>query len=404
LSEYASRAYLALLQLGATEARAVSRLARVPVAKIYSTLDQLAERGLCIVEPGPPKRFSPVPFESFLERLAAEHEDQARQARAAKEQLAELFRVAEPLGVADDRGSFQVIRGRKATLDRLRQLHAGASSSVVMLASDQMMSRRVVARALFDEARRRGARVRLLARVDAETAEPLAELSDLAEIRAKEPQVSNIMVAIFDERHAMISHFVPDDGNTMRGNDVGLYTDEEAIVGALYAFLEGQWAQAEPLADARARVDQGQPRRFFRTIRSQQEAAMAAQRLMEEGVRDLRALAARVEDLPASTLPAVARARAIARIDTLEDLRAAEALRRSRPTLEIRHAALAPGVEYELFDGRVALVAFRSPQHAGASFSFTNDSRTVWSLLANFEAIWEGAAPLTEREASLAKK
>jgi len=399
LAEYASRAYLALLQLGTSEARVISRVARVPVAKIYSTLDQLAERGLCVIEPGPPKRFTPLPIDRFLDRVAAQHDEQALQAREAKESALDLFRMPRA-DAADDRGTFQVHRGRQAAFDRLRQMCAGAESDVLLLASDQAFARRSVARMMLEGAQARGVRVRVLARVDAETSSALADLCALADFRAKEPGSGHITVGIFDEARALVIHHVPDDGSTMRGNDVALYTDEEAIVGVLFGFLERQWTEAETLADARARVERGQPRRYQRALGSAVEAGMALARATEQGAMDHRGLGHTVHDTLLERAAPVERSRLVLRIDSLEDARAAEALQHARPGLEIRHARVPPGFEYDLVDGRVALMAFRTPGEV-ASYTLTNDARTVWGLFAHFDEAWRDAVPVHARRLEL---
>lgn len=401
LSEYASRAYLSLLELGPAEARPISRAARVPIAKIYSTLDQLAERGLCIIEPGPPKRFSPVSFGQFLERVATEHEELARIARDSKNELEAIFTLARA-PVEDDRGSFHVTRGRRVALDRLRQIFGNAGESVILLASDNMLARRAFVRSLVEDTRQRSVHVRLLARTDADTVEPLGDLEHLAEIRAKDAGTPNIAVAIVDESSALIIHFVPDDANTLSGNDVGLFTDEEAIVGALHSFLEEQWARSEPFADSRARLSTGQSRRLTRSLRSEPDAIAALQRAIEPGASDHRALVQDVQGLLATHLPPIARSKCIVRIATAEDAQRADELQRARPSLEIRHADLPPGIEYEIFDGRLALLAFRAPSEPAVSFTLTNDVQTTRGLLAHFQAVWEGAMPLAQRATEVA--
>lgn len=402
LSEYASRAYLSLLELGPAEARPISRAARVPIAKIYSTLDQLAERGLCTIEPGPPKRFSPVPFGEYLERVANEHEELARVTRDSKEKLEALFTVARGAW-EDDRGSFHVTRGRRVALDRLRQLVGNASESVILLASDNMLARRAFVRSLLEETRQRGVRVRLLARTDMDTVEAIGELERDAEIRAKEAGTPNIAVAIIDESSALIIHFVPDDASTLSGNDVGLFTDEEAIVGALHSFLEEQWSRSEPFADTRARMGTGQSRRVARSLRSEADAVAALQRAVEPGASDHRAIVHDVQSLLSTRLPPVARSKCVVRIATAEDALRADELQRARPSMEIRHADLPPGIEYEIFDGGIALLAFRAPSEPAVSFTLTNDVQTTRGLLAHFQDVWERSMPLAERTTEVAR-
>lgn len=66
LSEYESKVYLSLINLGTAGARKLSLNCDVPRTKVYGTLKKLIEYGLAVEIPGAPKKFSPnKPIESF---------------------------------------------------------------------------------------------------------------------------------------------------------------------------------------------------------------------------------------------------------------------------------------------------------------------------------------------------
>jgi sugar-specific transcriptional regulator TrmB len=66
LSEYESKVYLSLINLGTTEARKLSLNCDVPRTKVYGTLKKLIDYGLVVEIPGHPKQFAPSnPGESF---------------------------------------------------------------------------------------------------------------------------------------------------------------------------------------------------------------------------------------------------------------------------------------------------------------------------------------------------
>lgn len=139
LSEYAARAYLALLELGVAEARDVSRLAKVPVAKVYSTLDQLALKGYVVIVPETPRRYAAEPMSRVMKRIEEEHLARARETSEKAGQIAGLF----PLAVKDhasDRGTTTVYRGRRVSADKHEQL-ARDARDILTLASDQSAQR-----------------------------------------------------------------------------------------------------------------------------------------------------------------------------------------------------------------------------------------------------------------------
>jgi len=66
LSEYESKVYLSLINLGTVSARILSLNCDVPRTKVYGTLKKLIDYGLVVEIPGHPKQFAPSnPRESF---------------------------------------------------------------------------------------------------------------------------------------------------------------------------------------------------------------------------------------------------------------------------------------------------------------------------------------------------
>lgn len=66
LSEYESKVYLSLVNMGVSGARKLSLNCDVPRTKVYGTLKKLIEYGLVLEIPGSPKMFAPGnPRDSF---------------------------------------------------------------------------------------------------------------------------------------------------------------------------------------------------------------------------------------------------------------------------------------------------------------------------------------------------
>lgn len=248
LSEYAARAYLALLDLGTTEARDVSRLSNVPLAKVYSTLEHLQEKGLVLVSPETPKKYTPVPFAEFVDRLTAAHERQARELRTAREELAAEFPITGAVEM-DDRGGVTTVRGRRNALDRMRDLAAEARHEMVLVASAGTLLRFAHLRAMLEDARARGLRVRVVAPLLPATKARFDELCRACELRVRPDEPGQAMQVAFlcvDRRVALLVHHVPDDGGTTNGKDVGILADETALVQTLHSFAEYVWERAAP--------------------------------------------------------------------------------------------------------------------------------------------------------------
>ena len=235
LSEYAARAYLALLDLGTTEARDVSALSKVPASKIYHILDQLHEKGLVVILPEFPRKYAPVPFAEFLQRIHDEHEAAARTIRDDHENLTQMFAVVGDVA-GGDRGSVTLLRGRRNVVERLNETLATAQQDALLLLSAGQTADPRSWREAVDAAMARGVRVRVLGDVEG------------METRPRPPALPAAAYALVaDGRRALLAHALPDDGHPAEGNDTALHVDQEGIVMLLAAVLEAQWqAPAQP--------------------------------------------------------------------------------------------------------------------------------------------------------------
>lgn len=255
LSEYAARAYLALLDLGTTEARDVSGLSKVPASKIYHILDQLHEKGLVEILPEFPRKYAPVPFEDYLDRIQAEHENAALALKRERAALLDLFALTGDV-TGGDRGGVTLLRGRRNVLDRFDDLLRGAKREIFLLGTPGLLVRQRAWLPLVREAAARGVAVRLL--VPAPLSE--AEVPPVALVRLREDEgaAERGAILLVDGARALLAHFLPDDGHSLEGSDTAVYTDQEGVVAILASLAGGPWRHATPLASARIPVEAAQ--------------------------------------------------------------------------------------------------------------------------------------------------
>lgn len=248
LSEYAARSYLALLDLGTTEARDVSALSKVPASKIYHILDQLHEKGLVVILPEFPRKYAPVPFADFLQRIHDEHEAAAQTIRSDRETLEQMFAVVGDVA-GGDRGSVTLMRGRRNAVERFHEALTGAKHDVLFLASEGQAADPRMWRGALDELVARGVKVRVLG--------PPGR----GESRERPPGLpGNASAVLVDGTRALLVHALPDDGHPSEGNDTALFVDQEGIVLLLAAFLESQWKAAASNGRAvEVRADEPRP-------------------------------------------------------------------------------------------------------------------------------------------------
>lgn len=242
LSEYAARAYLALLDLGTTEARDVSGLSKVPASKIYHILDQLHEKGLVVVLPEFPRKYAPVAFSDFLGRIHDEHVAVARQIESEQDALAETFAVVGETSNGD-RGSVTLLRSRRNVRERAAEVLAAAKTDVVLLLTQHQSTDPHAWEEPVRAARERGVQVQVIGEGGTRP--------------AGLPEATFAIVA--DGARAFLGHCTPDDGHPTEGNDSGLDIDQQGIVGLLGSLLVARWPYAGAEKTRQLDVSAGPP-------------------------------------------------------------------------------------------------------------------------------------------------
>ena len=410
LSEYAARAYLALLDLGIAEARDVSSLSKVPQAKIYHVLEQLHEKGLVVVLPEFPKKYAPVPFEEYLDRIYEEHTKAAKTIESEREELAEIFRVMGDTDVGD-RGFFTVLRGRRNVLSKVEEMLGSTRRDLLVLGTHGSAGR--TAKMLPDMARakERGISMRFLVPIDPETLKPFEPLTRLAEVRARElgesEQSAKVAIVLSDSRSAFLIHFVPDDGSVTAGKDIGVFTDQEAMVAAIQAIVEPHWSRAVPFDRRREEIETGRAAPFTRILPDEASTWSAFADALARGVRDLRSVdpspapmdATRAREVTDRLAAHGGRWRALANLPDVAAVDAQPA--RADARVEVRH--LAPGLASRqwLLDEREAFFFLPSQGPASSLVVHTNDPAVVRTLRDHFEALWESGLPADMRRREL---
>jgi sugar-specific transcriptional regulator TrmB len=124
LTQYESKAYLALIRRGSSTAAEVARIAGVPRQRIYDVLASLVERGFASTRPGRVVNYVASPPEAAIQRLVSDHEREfeeiARGATTMIDQLVPAFKEGQ--GVTDPLDYIEVLRDRRAINERFAEL------------------------------------------------------------------------------------------------------------------------------------------------------------------------------------------------------------------------------------------------------------------------------------------
>jgi sugar-specific transcriptional regulator TrmB len=162
LNKYEAEAYVALLADGPLTGYELGKRSGVPLSKSYETLERLTRRGLALVQPGDPPRYTAEQPERFLARTRADRESV----------LSALGVALADIRGADPADELWVVRGRANVLARAASLIGEAYDEVTVGWSGPATD---LAPAL-DAARARGCRVSVSVLDAPSVREPAPEL------------------------------------------------------------------------------------------------------------------------------------------------------------------------------------------------------------------------------------
>ena len=216
LSQYESRAYLALVALGSGSANFVANIAQIPRTSAYKVMKSLERKGFAIEKPGRPVSFTPTDPQEISKRLIEEVETS-------------FAKVTKLKDVLSERGVPQLvytIMGKERVLDKIGEMMDKSEFSFVMSTPSPAEIRRKLGKR-FSSALSRGVQITLIT-------SPFV----------KAPQGVKVI-----RRKALIATDVISDGKTalLAAADLSAcgYTDNEALSKHLEDFLRIMGESAE---------------------------------------------------------------------------------------------------------------------------------------------------------------
>lgn len=245
LTEYQARVYLTLLDLGTATASQMPPLSRVPRTRIYSTMQQLHEKGLVDILPEAPLRYKPVPFAAYVRGLTEDLRRRAGQLDANLDALSREFAILareEP----EDRGAFEAIYGRRNVRERLIKMYDSAATEVIGIGTTRSPGR--ILRAFgpnLIQRNRAGVSLKYAFCFTPENREDVVALLRHAEIRHID-FLMPVYMHVVDGREFLMSHPIPDDDSFYKGDDIAIWTDDPALARAMAQMAARIWEGGSP--------------------------------------------------------------------------------------------------------------------------------------------------------------
>jgi len=168
LNEYQASALAHLMYLGETKATILSKASGVPTARIYGILDELSQKGLIIIRPGRPARYTPLTPEEIADALIATSREDLRKELTLMETYRDEFedaskKVFMKSGANEQRtGLIRVISVGEVSLEETRKLYRQARKTLFI--STRAMEYFKEIRNELRDALERGVEVKILMR------------------------------------------------------------------------------------------------------------------------------------------------------------------------------------------------------------------------------------------------
>jgi sugar-specific transcriptional regulator TrmB len=182
LTEYETRAYLSLLEKGATTASKVSEHANVPYSKIYETLNSLERKGWIETKRGRPSRYYPKSPSEALSAVRLRLEDAVKSWEQTV--LSELQPLYEKREIRE-KPDIWILRGEFNTLAKLQEMLSKAKSKLMIAAPTptKALMEAVVPMLI----RLQGSRVKILLMTSKDMGKKgIEKMGDVAEIRVRD--------------------------------------------------------------------------------------------------------------------------------------------------------------------------------------------------------------------------
>ena len=243
LTEYESRAYLALIKTGPSRASELSFFAQIPRSKTYGTVRELARKGMLRVIPGRPELYSAVsPSEALMPLINSLHDKLQR----SEDIVVELDLVHEATkyvkqGMPKECVEFWETTNRQVLFTRLNQVFTEAAESIHYVTSSSGLVRAYKAHAdVFDKVSSKGVKVLILAPITSDNMLVAEHFSDIASLKRLD-RTFNLSFVSVDSRRLAVIDSKPEDFCIDTGADLAVWTTNKLLINLHEEFFEQLW-------------------------------------------------------------------------------------------------------------------------------------------------------------------
>ncbi len=238
LTDYETKAYLALISSGSVGGNKLSEVSKVPQGKIYLILSKLIEKGLVSQVNSKPKIFKAIDPEISLKALINEQKNNLDEiAQSVSAGIKEIKKLELNKQETDEK--ITILRGKKNTFPIAHYLYENAKKSLDVMLTFELLT--ATSERLLLEAKEKGIKIRILA----------TKKDNLQLIKNMKKQGFNIKYYPVDELRILIKdneeciEMIVNPHNLM--DRTNIYIQSKELTNALKIYFDSVWKKAESI-------------------------------------------------------------------------------------------------------------------------------------------------------------
>ena len=248
LNLYEVKIWTALLSRGVSTAGELSDIADVPRSRSYDVLESLEKKGFVVMKLGKPIKYLAVDPAEVVERVKKNINEDAKTRVESLDNLKQTEIVGElqnlhtqGVEITEPHELSGSLRGRHNLYNHLELTLRSAEKSVTMMTTTSGLIRKSEGfKPVFEELKKRGVEIKIVAPLTDETKDAVKELEGLAEVRHHDNKARFIVV---DGREVVF--MIMDDGDVHPTYDVGIWVNTPFFSAALDSLFQIAWESME---------------------------------------------------------------------------------------------------------------------------------------------------------------
>ena len=251
LNLYEVKIWTALLSRGVSTAGELSDIADVPRSRSYDVLESLEKKGFVVMKIGKPIKYLAVEPAEVVERVKKNVANEAKENVQRLEDLKKTDVISElanlhkqGVELTEPHDMSGSLRGRHNLYNHMDLTLRSAEETVtIMTTTEGLMRKSEGFKPVFEELKKRGVVVRIIAPITKECAFVLKELEGLVEVRHHE---NRARFTIVDGKEVIF--MVLDDKEVHPTYDIGIWVNTPFFANALHSLFMIAW-EGLPLAE-----------------------------------------------------------------------------------------------------------------------------------------------------------